>query len=327
MTIAFRTIALVAMVSLVMLAGCSDDDAPAGPADPGGADIYVDAVNGDDDLGAGSAAAPYKTITKALSLARSGDVVTAMPGIYDTAIGETFPIDIPDGVTVQGTDWARCTIRVDAEAQGTRHAVTMGCDECAIRNFNFEEDKIVDSFVTYFVNLYQCSGALVDSLRTNQRTILGALKIAEDNGSTVQYCYFNDSEPGYHERGIAVLGVSSGNNTTFRFVTVTGYLRGFLFAGAQTALVEFCNITGNEIGVELCCYGEAATQPNPDFGGGALASAGQNDFSGNASYGILNGTRHAIYAKFNTWAHYPPTSGVDYWNSDEAGGGFVVWRW
>jgi len=78
--------------------------------------------------------------------------------------------------------------------------------------------------------------------------------------------------------------------------------------------------------VDLCCYGEPSTQPNPDFGGGARAGAGQNNFSGCSSYGILNHTRHTIYAKFNTWDHNPPTSGVDFWNSDEGGGGSIVWQ-
>lgn len=317
-------LALAALAALFI--GCGDDDAPAGPATPAGADIYVDSPNGSDVDGTGSAQNPYKTITKALSEAQNGDVVTVQPGIYDTPNGETFPITIPDGVTLQGTDWTRCTIKVDAEALGVRNAVVVSCDDCAIRNFTLEEEKITNPFVTYFVNVTGSNFALVDSLRTLQRTIYGAMRIDTDTGSTIQNCYFNDSEAGYHERGIAVFGNGFDSNTTLRSLTVTGYLRGIVFAAPQNTLVEWCTLSGNDMGVELCCYGDASTQPNPDFGGGARGGVGQNDFSGNASYGILNGTRHTIYAKFNTWAHNPPTSGVDYWNSDEAGGGNIIWQ-
>ncbi len=325
MPITIRVLTIVSIITLAGLTGCSDSETPAAPVSPGGTNIYVDGPGGSDDQD-GSVGSPYKTITKALSMARSGDGVTVAPGIYDAANGETFPLDIPDGVTLQGTDWDRCTIKVNAEAQGTRHAVTMGCKDCAIRNFTLEEEKITDPFVTYFVNMYECTGAFVDSLRTLQRTVYGALKIQRDSGSTIQNCYFNDSDTGYHERGVSLLDNESGNNTKLINVTVTGYLRGMVFYGPQNTVVEFCSITGNQIGVDLGPYGEPSIQPNPDFGGGARGGRGQNDLSGNVSYGILNGTRHTIYAKFCDWAHVPPTSGVDYWNSDEAGGGSIIWQ-
>jgi hypothetical protein len=322
------TFVLAALATLAIFsAGCGGDDGdPAGPSDPTGADLYVDAINGNDVTGSGSEAGPWKTITKALSMARQNDVVFVAPGTYDTANGETLPITIPNGVTLQGADWNRCIIRVNAEARGVRHAVDLSCDDCVIRGFTLEEEKIVDPFVTTFVRLTGCTNALVDSLRCIQRTITGALRIDTDTGSTVQNCYFNDSPAGYHERGVSVFGNGLESTTTLRNLTVTGYLRALVFLNPQNTLVESCTLSGNQVAVELCCYGEASTQPNPDFGGGARAGVGQNDFSGNASYGILNGTRHSIYARYCTWEHNPPTDGVDYWNSDNAGGE-VIWDW
>jgi len=327
MSITTRAIALIVMISLVAMAGCGDDDpAAAGPSDPARAEIYVDAINGSDDTGTGSETTPYKTITWALSRARAGDVVHVAPGTYDTANGETLPITVPDDVTLEGDDWERCVIRVNAEARGVRNAVNLSCTDCVIRKFTLEEDKIVDPFVTYFVNMTGCANALVDSLRCIQRTVYGALRIDTDTGSTVQNCNFDDNPAGHHERGVAVFGNGLESTTTLRNLTVTGYLRGIMFANPQNTLVENCNLSGNETSVDLCCYGEPSTQPNPDFGGGARAGAGQNNFSGCSSYGILNHTRHTIYAKFNTWDHNPPTSGVDFWNSDEGGGGSIVWQ-
>jgi len=319
---------LTALVGLaVLLNGCGDDDTPAGPSDPTGVHVYVDAINGSDDTGSGSEGSPWKTITKALSEARKGDVVHVAPGTYDTANGETLPITIPDGVTLEGTDWDRCVIRVNAEARGVRHAVDLSCTDCVVRKFTLEEEKIVDPFVTYFVRLSGCTNALADSLRCIQRTIAGALRVDTDTGSTVQNCFFDDNPAGYHERGVSVFGNGLESTTTLRNLTVTGYQVAMVFVNPQNTLVEACKLSGNAVAVELCCYGEASTQPNPDFGGGARASAGQNDFSGNVSYGILNHTRHAIYARYCLWEHNPPTSGVDYWTSDEAGGGEVIWQW
>jgi len=45
---------------------------------------------------------PFKTITKALSTVGAGALVWVAPGTYDAALGETFPIAIPPGVTLWG---------------------------------------------------------------------------------------------------------------------------------------------------------------------------------------------------------------------------------
>jgi len=66
------------------------------------ADIWVSATTGSDTTGDGSEATPYKTITKALSVAAAFDDVHVMPGTYDTALGETFPLDIPQHVSLLG---------------------------------------------------------------------------------------------------------------------------------------------------------------------------------------------------------------------------------
>ena len=66
--------------------------------------IYVDAGAGDDLAGSGSQAAPYRTLTRALADPRleEGWQVRLAPGTYDSALGESFPIEIPPGVTVAG---------------------------------------------------------------------------------------------------------------------------------------------------------------------------------------------------------------------------------
>ncbi|MBN2840086.1 MAG: cell wall-binding repeat-containing protein [Coriobacteriia bacterium] len=74
---------------------------------------YVDAATGS-DAAAGTSAAPFKTITHAMSAAVAGDTIVVRDGIYDVALGESFPIDVTRGVTVRAQAGHRPV--VDAEA-------------------------------------------------------------------------------------------------------------------------------------------------------------------------------------------------------------------
>jgi len=51
-----------------------------------------------------SAASPFRTITKALSVATSGNTVLVRPGTYDAAGGETFPLHPAAGVILVGDE-------------------------------------------------------------------------------------------------------------------------------------------------------------------------------------------------------------------------------
>ncbi|MTJ14195.1 DUF1565 domain-containing protein [Anabaena sp. UHCC 0187] len=66
--------------------------------------IYVNSATGQDTPGAGTTAAPYKTITFALSKAQPGTVIQVAPGSYSKDSGETFPLVLNSGVTLQGNE-------------------------------------------------------------------------------------------------------------------------------------------------------------------------------------------------------------------------------
>jgi hypothetical protein len=73
---------------------------------------HVDAVNGDDTLGNGSVSAPWRTITRAhQATLLPGDRVLVAPGVYDSAIGEVFPITLKAQVTVVGAGSERTFVR------------------------------------------------------------------------------------------------------------------------------------------------------------------------------------------------------------------------
>jgi uncharacterized repeat protein (TIGR01451 family) len=66
---------------------------------------YVDASSGSDATGDGSQSAPWQTVTYALSQVTGDDVdIHVVPGVYDAALGETFPLVMKTGVRLVGAD-------------------------------------------------------------------------------------------------------------------------------------------------------------------------------------------------------------------------------
>lgn len=64
--------------------------------------LHVNPLSGDDQLGDGTQYQPFKTITQALQSAESGTVILLAPGRYTAATGESFPLQLKPGVTLQG---------------------------------------------------------------------------------------------------------------------------------------------------------------------------------------------------------------------------------
>ncbi len=68
--------------------------------------LYVNPNTGSDS-GDGSDRAPFRTLTRALSAAGQNTVILLAPGTYSAQTGETFPIKLKSGVTVQGDPSSR----------------------------------------------------------------------------------------------------------------------------------------------------------------------------------------------------------------------------
>jgi hypothetical protein len=286
--------------------------------------IYVNAITGSDITGIGGRNKPFKTITKGLDVAEAGQTVTAAPGVYDAANGETFPITVPVSVTLEGENWETCIIRVAAEAQATRRGVAMYGTGCGFRKFTLEEDKIVDTYWNNAVYLSGCANALVDSIRCLERANYAVLRVRSDHGTIVQNCYFVVDDGNLEDRGLEIVFNDDGNDTILRNLKVSGFYTGIEFNAFQNTLVEGCDLSGNYEGAEICCWQNASSQPNPDFGGGARGSLGGNNFSNNTSCGLSNETANAIYAMYNTWNNTPPVEGQDFCNLDSDNGGAVI---
>src|SRR3712207_9535382 len=65
--------------------------------------LYVNPGTGSDSA-AGNQSAPFKTITKALKSAQSGTTIQLAAGNYNAASGEVFPLDVPSGVKIVGSE-------------------------------------------------------------------------------------------------------------------------------------------------------------------------------------------------------------------------------
>ena len=68
----------------------------------GGNVLFVNSNVGNDTMGNGSEHAPFKTITKALQVAQPHNVIVLSSGTYSTSSGETFPLLLKPGVSIQG---------------------------------------------------------------------------------------------------------------------------------------------------------------------------------------------------------------------------------
>jgi parallel beta-helix repeat protein len=64
--------------------------------------LWVNPETGSDTQGNGDDKTPYKTITKALSLASAGTVIQLSSGTYNAQTGEEFPLKLKSNVTLQG---------------------------------------------------------------------------------------------------------------------------------------------------------------------------------------------------------------------------------
>jgi parallel beta-helix repeat protein len=64
--------------------------------------LYVNPVSGNDDRSSGNALSPLRTITYALEIAPPNTVILLAPGTYNSHSGESFPLRLKPGVTIQG---------------------------------------------------------------------------------------------------------------------------------------------------------------------------------------------------------------------------------
>ncbi|NMF83582.1 DUF1565 domain-containing protein [Nodosilinea sp. P-1105] len=121
----------------------SPSAAPPGPIERGHNQrlVHVNPVSGSDGNGDGSQLRPYQTITQALAAAPPQSIVVLASGEYSADSGETFPLRLKPGVTVQGApgvDRPPAVIRGSglwtSRNQGSLHVTVIGVDGAGLGN-------------------------------------------------------------------------------------------------------------------------------------------------------------------------------------------------
>jgi hypothetical protein len=234
-------------------------------------------VNGSDS-NAGSCASPWKTITHAMSVATSGQIVLARPGTYDEANGETIPMPITPGVTLLGDESTKgistCgtvlvqgTIAGDA---GTNPPVK-----------GIVEPGASSTIAGVKVACASCVGGWVELVYTTA------------SGVTIRNNTFAGSA--VH----TILHVPSATNIAILGNVISGGGTGIYFNGAS-GVVAGNVIRNNGYGVE---YDNAGG----DMGGGPQGSDGGNVLACNTNNDVFLSTATTFYGANNQWDQCPPS--------------------
>ncbi|OKH28929.1 DUF1565 domain-containing protein [Chroogloeocystis siderophila] len=273
--------------------------------------IYVNPQTGTDSAGAGStAAAPFKTITYALSQAQPGTAIQLAPGTYSSETGEVFPLTIKQGVTLRG----------DEASKGQSIVITGG------------GQYISPTFARQNVTVRAENNSAVSGVTiTNPNTRGTALWIESANPIITNNTFIESNRDGVFVTGNAnpkiegnVFSKNGGNgisvarsaqgeirNNTFQD---TGF--GLAIGGASSPLVAENQIKENQDGIYISESARPILRSNviennkrdgvvatinaqPDLG--TAESAGNNIIRSNERYDVYNATRgNALLAVGNT---------------------------
>jgi hypothetical protein len=256
-----------------------------------GVTLYVDVSVGS-DMNPGTQASPFKTITKAMTVATSGTTVQVAPGIYDTSslsTPEVFPITVPAGVLLIGNEANKgggTSIvgggQIPAFPAGTSAVVHPGTGS-TIAGFTITNDNLNPALSGRY-GLFLSNSTV--TLRNN--TVTGAAHVVgvyvADDGATPPTPSTNHVITGNR---IVNNAPSSGEGLAF-------------VSGGAGSKVENNVITGNGFGVEYEVAGV-------DLGSSSLGgSAGGNVISCNTLVDLYVGVPVTISAQKNSWDHSPP---------------------
>jgi nitrous oxidase accessory protein NosD len=254
------------------------------PSPCAGVTLYVSFSAGS-DANQGTQSFPFKTITKAMSVATSGTTVQVTPGIYDDSdlnTPEVFPITVPAGVLLIG-DEATKGAGV-AGVVGSDTTIFGGGSAAAFPGVSVAVLPGVGSTIAGFT-ITNASGNFHDGLILSNSTV------------TLR----NNTITGESRYGVNVDASTNHVITGNQIVNNPGSGLAFINGGVGSK-VESNVITSNGVGVEYEVAGG-------DLGSGSPGgSTGGNVISCNV-FDLFAGAAISISAAKNSWDHSPPTLG------------------
>jgi Protein of unknown function (DUF1565) len=281
---------LCPLVLALFLMACGSSDSNNSIEDSDNFNYYVD-VSAGDDSNPGSAVEPFKTITKALSVAVSAERIKVRPGLYDYFSGEVFPLRVPAGVELIGNE---DTIGLDTKIDGgdflpdvwtpipTNPLLTALLESDSVfAGFSIDTVTDVDSIVLYLDG---------DGIQVHNNSLSGLAPGDEYSDGIV---------------------IASGSNQQLIGNTLEGYSgTGLKFeSGAGSgAVVQDNIIVQNQVGVFILGNPTNIDRIDIDLGGGTQGGTGSNILSCNTRANlIVSGSKVEVDARGNFWDHAPPT--------------------
>ncbi|HTU81492.1 MAG TPA: DUF1565 domain-containing protein [Candidatus Acidoferrales bacterium] len=250
----FAVVAAVAVAGLWSAVGCTrrGNNSPAPPTPTPQTNYYVNPATGNDSTGNGTPSAPYRSITKALSVVAKSAIpnltVNLAAGSYTTGSGEVFPIVIPTGVTIAGVNTGSHNPR-----QGTFIA-------------GYGED----------VNLEKATGAA-------PKTYFTTMEVPAGISATVDGVYVGPRlAPGYsvHYAAFDVLGSLSASHASFGAGVPSGRIEGGVIVPSGTLSCNACVEEGHKYAIEALTIPSATSGPTLNLSGQSQQSIVGGDITG-----------------------------------------------
>jgi hypothetical protein len=265
--------------------------------------LFVDAVNGSDEANPVCAeAAPCRTLSHTLPLAKSGYFVELEPGTYDATIGEDFAEPVPDGVTLEAVKAASVTLRGDAAR--TKTALTFAGSGTA-------RDLTLDSFALGVaastgtvalerITVTGCGTGLLVEDQADVTLTNGAISATDLGFSLIDFARLSIDGGTISGTGT---GTTCGQGTVgsvtveadlrLSKVTASGNWGGLYLGGNSTANIADSTFSNNGIMCEADYHIIMAEAPSLTMsntvitgGWGGLRLAGDVTLSGGRIYGI-----------------------------------------
>lgn len=273
--------------------------------------LYVNPMssNSQDAPGAGTSEAPYRTIAYALKQATPGTIVQVAPGTYSQQTGEVFPLMIPQGVVLLGTEADR----------GQSVVITGG------------GQNISPTFARQNMTIWLEKDAEIRGITVSNPNVRGTAIWIEAGSPLIQNCTFMGS----HREGIFVTGTGNPkimNNVFFKnggngislASKARGEIRSNLFqdtgfglaiGGSSTPIVDSNQIVKNVDGIYINDSAKPILRNNliennnrdgivvtikakPNLG--TDVDLGKNVIRNNKQHDLTNSTKEIIYSIGNS---------------------------
>jgi hypothetical protein len=293
-------------------------------------DLCVDPQNGDDAAGDGSAAHPFRTLTRALQAVSAGQTIGVHSGTADLMNGESFPLQIPADVTVKTIDSATEAIisggnptftcsggatvsGFDVQPQGTAFALTASGRITIDRNTIHAAAVPAVVFETDGVELAAASNWFVGTRST-------AVAVDTQDASATLLLERN----AYSGQLACGLRLRAGAQAELVDELFTDVEVGIHADSGATLIARLTVIDGGTVGVQIDPNGQGGL-----FDLGSAADPGQNSLVAHAAADLCVAAPLTVQAVGNSWDAVAPStdtqcaSGVDLGVS---GGGTVIWQ-